>query len=251
MSLRKKIICGILLILVLCVVGAGVLLRDNIRAVLDGVRYSPEELQTQIEQNDQTIKDAVNIVPDITVRELTEEDKQALKDGSVTAEELIQSMIEPQQEPQVKPPASSDAKQPPKQEQPQATKPEEQESTAQVLDYQKQLASLIAEVYVLREEFLIKLDDLMAQAKKDYLALAPEERSGTKLTSLASKYFSLAYGLESQCDTRMKGIVARMETLLNDNGADLSIAQSVMDTYLKEKSLKKSWYLAELKKRGI
>lgn len=250
MSLRKKIICGILLGLIVCIAGAGFLLRDDIGVVLNGLRYSSEELELQIKQNDQEIKDAANIVPDITVRDLTEEDKQALKDGTITKEELIESMIEPKPEPQPKPPDTG-VQQPPEQDVPKAGEPEPQKPTVQVGDYQKKLAALIAEVYVLREEFLIKLDNLMGQAKKEYLALAPAERSGTKLTSLAGKYFSIAYSLEAECDTHMSDIIDRMETLLKENGQDLSIAQSVMDTYLNEKSLKKSWYLAELKKRGI
>lgn len=246
--LRKKIICGILLGLIICVIGAGVLLRDDIRVILDGLRYSSEELESQIKQNDQAIKDAANIVPDVTVRDLTDEDRQALKDGTVTKEELVQSMIEPK--PQPKPPAAEE-QQPPKQERPEAVQPESQEPTVQVSDYQKRLASIIAEVYVLREEFLLKLDNLMAQAKKDYLALPPEERSGTKITGMVSSYFSKGNRLEAECDARMEEIITRMEALLTENGGDLSIAQTVFDTYLNEKSLKKSWYMAELKKRGF
>lgn len=250
MSTRKRIICGILLCVVVCIAGAGFLLRDSIRMVFDGLRYSSEQLQSQIQQNDQDIKDAANVVPDITVRDLTDEDRQALKDGTITKEELIESMIGPKPESQPKPPEAG-VQPPPNQEVPKPEDPEPQKPTVQVEDHQKKLAALIAEVYVLREEFLIKLDNLMGQAKKDYLALAPADRSGTKLTGLAGKYFSIAYDLEAECDGRMKDIIDRMETLLRDNGQDLSIAQSVMDTYLKEKSLKKSWYLAELKKRGI
>lgn len=250
MSLRKKIVCGVLLGTVVCIAAAGFLLRDDIRVVVDGLRYSSEELEARIEQNDQDIKDAAGVVPDVTIRDLTEEDRQALKEGTVTTEELIEKLIEPEPQSQPKPPAAEEPR-PSGQEQAPPAQQEAQTPAVQVGDYQKKLASLIAEVYVLREEFLIKLDNLMGQAKKDYLALAPEERSGSKLTGLASKYFSIAYDLEAQCDGRMSDIIDRMESLLKENGQDLSIAQSVMDTYLNEKSLKKSWYLAELKKRGI
>lgn len=252
-SLRKKIICGILLVLLAGVVVAGILLRDNIGAVLTGLRYSSEELEEQIEQNDQAIKDAADIVPDVVIRDLTEEDRQALKDGTITTEELIQSMIEPKPEPETepKPEPSTAGTQTPKQEQPEDGKNEVQAPAVQVADYQKKLAAMIAEVYVLREEFLIKLDNLMAEAKAEYIALPKAERTGTKLTSLASKYYAKAHSLELECDARMKEIIGRMETLLKEHNGDLAIAQSVYDVYLNEKSLKKSWYLAELRKRGI
>lgn len=246
MSLRKKIICGILLGFVVLIVGAGFLLRDNIQVVLDGLRYSAEELEGQLAQNDQVIRDAAQVVPDVTIRDLTDEDRQALKEGTITKEELIQSMLEPQPESLPQQPSAADAPQGQT-----SVQPDPQAPTLQVSDYQKQLAAIIAEVYVLREEFLIKLDDLMAQAKKDYRALAPEERAGTKLTGLVSSYFTKAYNLEAECDARMEEIITRLEALLNENGGDHSIAQTVFDTYLNEKSLKKSWYMAELKKRGF
>ncbi len=248
MTLRKKIILGILAVLVICVGVVVFWFRDDIDAVISGLRYSTEELEQQLNQNEQIIKDAAQIVPDITIRDLTEEDRQALKDGTITKEELIQNLIEPAQPPSDKAPVQDTS--PPKQETPPETTQTEQ-PVLQVSDYQKQLATIIAEVYVLREEFLIKLDNLMHQAKAEYLSLPAEERKGTKLSSLAGKYFSTAYNLELECDTRMKEIVARMEKLLSENGGDLSIAQAVLDTYLNEKTLKKSWYLAELKKRGI
>lgn len=251
-SLRKKIILGIVAALV---VGIGVVVfcfRDDLGAMVSGLRYSSEELQQKMEENDQTIKDAAQLVPDITIRELTEADRQALKDGTITSEELVQSMIEPAQKPE---PPAADAPQPPEQEG--ATSPQPppepgpEPEQPQVSDYQKQLAAIIAEVYVLREEFLIKLDNLMEQAKAEYLALPKAERTTTKIAGLASKYYSTAHSLELECDARMREIIGRMETLLAANGGDLSIAQAVYDTYLEEKSLKKSWYLAELKKRGI
>ncbi|MBQ3135305.1 MAG: hypothetical protein IJB75_05805 [Oscillospiraceae bacterium] len=247
MSLRKKIICGILAVVVVGIGAVAIWLRDDINAVLSGLRYSSDELEVQLTQNEQAIKDATQVAPDITIRDLTEEDRQSLKDGSITKEELIQSLIEPVQQPKQE--TKQDGQQPTKQdEQPSAPS---QKDPVQVSDYQKQLASIIAEVYVLREEFLIELDDLLAEAKAEYVSIPKNERTTAKLTSLASGYFTRAYSLEKECDGLMKDIIDRLEELLQANGDDLSIADAVYDTYLSEKRLKKSWYLAELKKRGI
>lgn len=246
-SLRKKIFLGILAALILGLGALAIWWHDEIGMVINGLRYSPEELEQRLEENEQVIRDATQIVPDVPIREITEEDRQALKDGTITTDELVQSLVVPIQKPEQD--TAVDAPQQP--EQGGAQQPEPEPQTPQVTDYQKQLASILAEVYVLREEFLIKLDNLLAQAKAEYLALAPEDRGGTALANLAAKYFPLANSLELECDARMREIIGRMETLLEENGGDLSIAQAVMDAYLEEKSLKKSWYLAELKKRGI
>ena len=97
MSLRKKIILGILAVLLICIGVFCYLFLDDLSSLATGLRYSSEELEQRLEQNEQTIRDATQIVPDVTIRELTEEDKQALKDGTITTEELVQSMIEPAQ----------------------------------------------------------------------------------------------------------------------------------------------------------
>lgn len=271
MALWKKITCGILAALVLIAGVAAVVLRDEISAVISGLRYSSEEIEQKLEENAQTIKDVSQIVPDFTIRDLTKEEKQGLQDGTLTKEELIQNIVQPNQpevgQAQPEGPRSGAEGQAPTQSQP--DKPGEQTpgqpqspgaqtpnqsqpetGQPQVSNVQKQLAALIAEAYILRDEFLGRLDNLMAQAKAEYLSIPASERKA-KITTLAGKYFSKAYGLEAECDARMGDIISRMETLLKENGGDLSIAQTVYDAYLSEKSLKKSWYLAELRKRGI
>lgn len=253
--LMKRIICGILLFVVVCVGIVAVWQRDNIGALIAGLRYSQEELEDKLAQNDQAIKDAVQMVPDVSIRDITEEDKQALKDGTITKEELIQNLVKPSQPPKQE--GSGQTQQPPKQEKPgQAQQPPKQEEPAPVQPeqadpLQAEVSAIVAEVYVLREEFLIRLDKLMAQALADYKALAPEERTGSKLAGMVSDYMAKGLAMEKECDAQIEQIVARLEQVLIDGGGDFSIAETVFDTYVNEKSLKKAWYMAELKKRGL
>jgi len=216
------------------------------------MRYSQEELESKLDQNDQTIKDAVQAIPNVTIRDVTEEEKQALKDGTLTQEELVQSLIQNQPKPEQT--TESKPEQPPQVENTPSPQPEQstqQQEEPQQDDYEKKLNELIAEVYVLREEFLIKLGETQKAAIADYKAIPADQRNTKTIASLVSGYMSKGLDMEKECDDRIKVIVLEMETLLQENGGDLNIAQTVYDTYLEEKSLKKAWYMAELKKRGM
>lgn len=250
MKRRTKIVCGILLA---AIIGIGVLTVwqwNNVSAALSFLRFSQEELEDKLKENDQKIKDAVDTVPDVSIRDITQEEKDALREGTLTQEELIDSLIKPKEEapPEPKP------KPEPKPEQPPAQKPEEKpkpEPEPAKPDYEKELAALIAEVYVLREEFLIKLDNLQTEAIAAYKAIPVEERTTKNVASLVSGYMSRGLDMEKECDARIETIVLKMEELLQKSGGDLGIAQTVYDTYVEEKSLKKAWYMAELSKRGM
>lgn len=247
MSRKRKIVCAVLGGVVLCASGLAAWQWNNIGAALSFVRYSQEELESRLDQNDRTIKDAVQNIPNVTIRDVTQEEKDALKEGTLTQEELVQSLI--QSEPKLeKLPENKPEQQGPK---PQPEPPQQQEQPIQPSDYEKKLNELIAKVYVLREEFLIKLDNLQAAAIADYKAIPADQRTTKTVASLVSGYMAKGLKMEKDCDERIKEIVLEMETLLAENEGDLNIAQTVYDTYLEEKSLKKAWYMAELKKRGM
>lgn len=110
--------------------------RDEIRAFVISRQYSPAELETQLADNDQTIRDAVDASSDVTVRPPTDEEREALRDGSLTQDDLIGRLTD-----------SGEANAP-------AEPAETAESESDASDYQKQLSELIAADYVLREEYL-------------------------------------------------------------------------------------------------
>lgn len=271
MRKRKKILCAILLVLVIglgIAVGAVVYVVgwDNIGAAIDGLRYTQEELEGQLEQNEQKIKNAVG---DLSIRDLTQEEKDALRDGTLTQEELLEQLLKPgeeQSQPQPSEPEQTEPKQPEpgttvKPEEPKPDKPsqpqtppgEEQAPPAEAekSDYETRLSALIAEVYVLREEFLMKLESLLAQAKAEYKALPAEERTKSKMVPLVADYMARGTALEEECDAKIIDIVVQIETLVKENNGDPKLAETILETYAEEKRIKKAWYMAELKEKGL
>ena len=253
MSRLKKVLLALFIILITLFAAVDVLVWwqwDNIAPIINGLRYSTAELEEKLAQNDQGIKDAVATIPEVVVRDITDEERQALRDGTLSPEELVQNIVAGEgEQTEPEPPKAPDSDTQPQPQQPQ--QPQRPAKTPEQLAYEQEISEIIAKVYVLREEFLGKLDALMAEALAEYRAMTPEQRSAGNLASFASSYLNKGLDMERECDARIEEIVAELETLLQENNGDLSIAQTVYDTYLEEKSLKKAWYMAELKKRGF
>lgn len=244
--------------------------RDNLKALGDALRFTPEELEQQMAENQQRIRDAVDAAPDVAVRDVTEEERQALRDGSLSQEELVERLLEDGQtdEPGEALPASGGGQAVPE------TGPADsgggsagsgtggqtgngqsgqtagQESAADS-GYRRELSALVAKVLVLREQYTMALETMYDEARAEYHALPEDQRSKSDLMALARSYISRASDLEKECDGQMDEIVSAMEALLRENGGDMSLVDTVVYTYANEKSLKKSWYLSELERRGL
>ena len=258
----KRLLKIFLCLLLVLLIAAAMLFwryRGSLKAVRDGLHYSSEELQQKIDENKQRVQDTVNDNPELQVRELTDEEKAALKDGSISKEEIISMLIEPQPTAQTQteePPAPAEAEpgpasapEPAPQEQPQEKPLSEEEKAA--LAYQQALSALVAETLVLQAEYTDALDEMEAEAKAAYRELPKEERTSKKLMEIASRYAAKAYNFESECDDKFFGVTERMEALIRENNGNMEIVDTVIDAYLSEKSLKQAYYISELEKRGL
>ena len=248
-----KILCIVLALLAALLAGLYWWQRENLKAVKDAASHSSEELEEKLAENQQQIRDVVDAAPEIVVREVTEEERQALRDGTMTQEELIERLLDPgeQSDSTAAPgmeetPPGEDAKAPAET----PTLPAEQPKPVED-PYQKELSAIIAKVYVLREEYTLALDNMYADAKEEYKALPTEKRTKTNLAKMASRYISKASDLEKECDNKMDEIINAMEKLIKKNNGDMSLVDAVVYTYANEKSLKKSWYLSELERKGL
>lgn len=243
MKRAMKVICGSVLTLVILMGGLAIWQWDNIEAGLHFLQFSKEELEQQITDNDQAIRDAMNKAEDVVVRDLTEEEKQALRDGTVSKEELAGQLV------QVQKPAPQPDDQ--KSEEEKAEEEQKRLEEEKKLAYQQKLSELIAEVYVLREEYLIALDNMRSEAIADYKAIPSSGRTKAVITNLVSAYLARATNMEKECDKKMDAIVSEMAKLIKDNDGDMTTVDTVIKTYAEEKKLKKAWYMAELQEKGF
>lgn len=248
MKRKTKITCGVLAGVLLTVGAVAYWQRNNVDALLKATRYSADEIEEKRKENQQKVQEKVDAQPALTVRDLTEEERQALREGSITQEELTEKLVEA-----VKPqptPATSAPAQTPVSSAPVETPPSVEPPVVEPAQWEKDLSALIARVYVLREEYTIALDNMQSEAKAEYRAMAAEERTKTALMKFARGYVTRALELEKECDAQMDDVVSRMETIIRENKGDMTLVDTVVETYASEKSLKKAWYMAELEKRG-
>ena len=236
-----KLLLAVTLVLGLVLAGLYWWQRENLKAVKDAVSYTSEELEEKLTENQQAIRDAVESAPEVVVREVTEEERQALRDGSLTQEELTDRLVTPAEQSGQQVPAKAE-------QTPQA--PAEQPKPAGDA-YQKVLSAIVAKVYVLREEYTITLDNMYEAAKAEYIAMPEAQRTKSNLAKMAGRYLDEATDLEKECDSRMDAIVAEMEKLIRENKGDMSLVDTVVYTYANEKSLKKSWYMSKLEEKGL
>lgn len=267
----KTILCAALVLLAVSLAGLAWWQRENLKAVKAAAQHTSEELEEKLAENQQRIQEAVNAAPEITVREVTEEERQALRDGTMTQEELVERLLDIGGQEASQPaagntaPASGEAALPASQQESGGLQPAVSQSPVQEPSkptpaesskptentYQKALSALIARVYVLREEYTLALDNMYASAKAEYKALPAEKRSKTNLAKMASGYLSKASALEKECDGKMDEITSAMEKLIKENNGNMGLVDTVVYTYANEKSLKKSWYLSELERKGL
>ena len=235
---RRWIIAGIIVLVIIAVLAVLYLWQqENIKAAANARRYTQKELEQQLVDSRNAVQSALEEHPEITVRDLTDEERTALRAGEMTPEELIgiltgstaSSSAEasaplPEQagSAQTESPgtasdsgvtsetlevpstasAGASTAAPDTTDAPDVTEAPH-EPTAQEL-YEKRLSELVAEVYVMREQYTATLDSMMAQAKAEYSAKPESERTKSKLASWAAGYSSRAQALEKECDAWIK-----------------------------------------------
>lgn len=247
----KKVAAGVLVVLVV-VVGLLWWQKENLEAIKKATQYSREELEDQLQQNQQAIKDAVNDAPEVVVRDVTEEEKQALKDGTLSQDELINRLTDDAGQTAVKPSVPESAESTPAaSDQQEMSPPTKEENKLNDEAYQKAVSTIVAEVYVLRESYTLELDAMYEAAKAEYRVMPDSEKTTEKLMKWAMGYVSKANQMEKACDATMKDILARLKTLIQENDGDLSLVDTMAYSYANEKSLKKAWYMSKLEKRGL
>ncbi|MBQ2996927.1 MAG: hypothetical protein IJE22_06850 [Oscillibacter sp.] len=268
MKRRTKVALGVAACVLAAFGGLAWWQWNTLEAVVQAAQYTPEELEEKQKENKQKVQQAVAANPSITVRDLTEEEKQALRDGTLTQEELTQKLLETLTPEESKPAGDNAAENDPQTQAPSgnsAGKIPPAETGGQVSaapgasdapvpaapgenQWEKDLSALVARVYILQEEYTIALDNMEDAAKEEYRGL--RNRTKKAMVKFAQGYVSKALALEKECDRQMDEIIGAMETLITENSGDMTLVDTVVETYASEKSLKKAWYMAELEKRG-
>lgn len=242
MSKRKRVLLGTVLVLLAAVTAVGFWQRDNLKAVQTSATTSREELADRMEENDRKIADSAQSVEGVTVRDLTEEEKQALRAGELDEAELLERLTTPASEESTAP-AQTDTPQPSEESTAATEPPEETTQPPAENSAEKALSECLAEIYVMKAEYTAWLEDKNQEAIDEYMALEESQRTTAAKYSIGMRCLREALEKEKECDARMEEMKEKIRGLLDELGRDHSLIDEIQAAYEEEKTLKKAYFL--------
>lgn len=260
---KGKRITALVLLLIAILAAVGLWQKNNIEALLQYSRYSQEELETQMQDNDQAVedvlKDALENAQKVDSEQNADTEPPITDQPEADPPEDVTEAPQKPSEPSggEKPMAGTEPNTPVQKPEPKPESGAGSDSTSaepeqtQPSTYEKELKVIVDKVYALRGEYLKALEDLQGEAVSAYKAIPQSQRNKKTLTAFVSKYISKATALERTCDGKMDGLVRELTALQKKYGQSMELVNTVKYTYANEKSLKKAWYMSELEKRGL
>lgn len=230
--MKKKILSGVLGVLIIVL---GILIvwqRNNIHAVQMAMTMDRESIEQKLEENEQTLKQTMQQYH-LQDYAFSTEEIAALANGDMTSEEAIAKLTSGTSDSNLDDPSSSSTSQP-------ANANPEPDSSATAQD---QIQQQVAKMYVLQATFEGKLEQIVQQAIAEYSANAGE----VSKQEIVSKHLDEISSLENECDAQVNTVIATLKPLLKEAGQNNDLINKIQQTYSNEKSLKKAYYMNQLK----
>ena len=274
---RGRIALIILLVLIFLLGVSALLLRRWLSLGHYILTTSPEAVQSDKAENDKKTNALLNeLIPNVTMRDLTEEERALLASGALAYEDALALIrgetVAPvttdapatttapvETEPPVQTtapeaPAATAAVSKPPAETTAATKPPavttavttaETTAATEPLDLAETIRrqeEIIAEIYLLRATYLNEIDKLIKDTKQMYIDLPKEQKNLQNKMKIVEKMIPVGNKLEDECDAKMETLLAELSTLLKKQNLSTAIVDEIRKTYAEQKNLK----LAEL-----
>lgn len=222
----KRKTAVLLIVLSVLLIGIGLLVWwqwNNLTAIRYAMQYTAEQKQEMAEKNEAVMKELTETFSGVDFGLLPEEAKTQLSNGELSEETAVAILTGKLTWEEYR----------------------AKETTAngtQTPVQPSRVDDIIAKIYVLRASYTGKIDGLVGQALSDYRA-----KKGTK-SELISRYVSMGYALEGECDAQMEALLSELQTELKRTGEDSSLIGKIRSAYQTEKSLKKASIIEKYQK---
>lgn len=226
-----KIIAIIFLILIIIVGSLVIWQWDNVKSVYIGLKESHEQIENRRMKNQTSLVDDINKLLDEPVRELTEEEKKQIEDGSIALSEIYAKIFK---EKEILAKSLKDEKKPDA-----AKKPD---SAADKKKKDEIISKYMAQIYSLQSEFIARSEATIAQGANYYESINAHPQDPIARAKTITHFTPVVRGLEAECDSRFEKIVARLQKELEAAKIDTDIVGTIRETYKNEKQLKLSYY---------
>ena len=95
---------------------------------------------------------------------------------------------------------------------------------------------IIADIYLLRAEFINKLDALIEEGTAEVNAIPKEKRTASVKLEFMNRYLDRGEALEAECDARLEALLSDMTAQLKADGGDLSLVEDARAVHSGEKN---------------
>lgn len=266
MSKAAKKRGGKIFLTVICIIFAallvvGYIFREEIYIAISAITSSDEAIESQKAENDKKTQELLDKLSDVTMRDLTEEERKMLESGLLSEEEALKLIMGETPAPETTVPAPETTDLP--DETAETTEAEVTEAvvteattaattvatteTSAAPDAEKIAAlsnrknEIIAEIYLLRATYLNKIDELIKNSKAEYVALPKEKHNMSgKLEMVEKVIIPKGNALEAECDLKMDALLLELDEVLEGLGEDKSLITEVENAYIEQKRLKKT-----------
>ena len=240
MKRSKKIFFSIIAIFVVIVGLIAVLQWDNIEAIYVAKTHTKEELKVMLDKNSEVRAVAVAGLP---VRELTVEERDAIKSGALGNSEALKRILKTREST-----TNSESAEYSDGHDASTVSGSDVNDASTVSqsgrDYDAELAGLVGQVYVLEASYSGSIENLVSRAIAEYKALPADQHTDTNKWNIGVKYLGTATSMEASCDSQMATILNQIESVLIASGGDMKLLGQIKSAYANEKILKKDYYLS-------
>ena len=202
----------IAVIMLVAVVSLGKLVYENmwtLRVWKTSQEFTTEEISDKLNKNAEETQKLLDSITKSELSELSDEERKEYSAGNMTRDDIKNIIL------------GYDA-----------------ESVDPKITSKKD--DIIADIYILRAEYLNEIDRLLEEAKSDIRQIPKDKRTVSKMMGFVKKYTEKGTLLESECDKKMEGLLVKLEGELKRNKENLTIVADIRNYYKQEKELKKS-----------
>ena len=231
MKKALKRIAIIYLILVVIVGSLVIWQWDNVKSVYIGIKESHEQIEERRIKNQTALVDDINSFLDEPIRELTEEEKKQIENGSTALSEVYAKIFEEKEA------LSKSIK-----EENNSSSDKKSEIAANKKKKDEIISKYMAQIYSLQSEFTARSEATIAQGANYYESINAHPQDPVARAKTITHFTPIVRGLEAECDSRFEKIVARLQKELEAAKLNTDIAGTIRETYKNEKQLKLSYY---------
>ncbi len=241
-----KIFLGLLLVIIVGLAALAFWQRDNISAFIKAQNTSSEDIASEIADSKAVVQKEIEKYNIPIQRDFTLEEEEAIRKGTMTVEEAVSRLMSPAEaqdaaEAEAQNDGGSDGNNGGTDA---AAAPDEAPAQPELTPEQQIVAKYLTEMYSLKAYYIGQLGVVENDLKAQYKAANGNIKNSAAIAKVVQSNMGRIINMETECDGKVYAVLDNMRNELLAIGADTSIVDVAEDSYINEKSLRKSYYLS-------